>query len=193
MRHFKNWIVLLIAITLLFGAFSIAQAEEKFIGFEFGVDYIKPSEDRFNGSGSHFALIFPIDKGISAAFYHESDRFSGEDTDTVAEAKVNITLDIDINELRIHKEIVPIVDAFLGVGHASVTNAFSSNAPIADVGVRLTPLKTQGKVSDIELSLGLLYRFLKINVQQPFGANVTDPNVDDLGGFAAGLNVVILF
>ena len=183
--------VLCLSIVLFSGIPSIAQAEENFIGFEFGVNYIRPTEDRFNGSGSHFALIFPIDKGISAALYHESNRYSGDDT--VAGSKVNVTLDIDINELRIQKEIVPIVDAFIGVGHASVSNAFNSNAPIADVGVKLTPLKTKGKVSDIKLSLELLYRFLKINAQQPFGSNASDPNIDDLGGFAAGLNIAVLF
>ena len=190
----KKFTLLLVAFTLVLGLSSIARAET--VGFEFGVNYLAMAGDnRFDGTSNSFALTFPLDKGFSASIYHESGSLSGTDT-TAAGVKLNATLNMDINEIRLKKEIVSTggvpIGLVLGLGHASVTNAFNADAPVADVGVKVVPLTTKGKNMDTTISIDLMYRFLKIPATNAAFAAPLDP-VDDLGGFAIGLNVGAMF
>jgi hypothetical protein len=197
MKGFRNVAILCIVIALSFGLSTISKAENV-VGFEAGVNYLGLANDnRLTATATTFSLVFPIDAGLSAAVYHETSRIKGEDK-TSGVTEENITSNLEVNELRIAKEIIstPIrAGLFLGLGHGSAssdTGALSGDALVVDVGAKITPLSKQGKVSEAKISIELLYRFFDIDPVDAFGGGVTD-EVDDLGGFGIGINVGILF
>ncbi|MDD5773815.1 MAG: hypothetical protein PHX78_10165 [bacterium] len=182
-KYFKSYSVLFFAVMLLLGISSISQAADKIIGFSSGVNFIKPSDKRFTGQGSNFSLVLPIDQGTEVVIYHETSRLNGKEVAAVC----NVNLDIE--ELRIQKEIAGPVSVVLGSGWANLSGGIADGASIVDVGVKITPMSTLGKYSTVELSIDVMYRFLKI---ANAAVLVTDP-VGKLDGFAAGINVSLLF
>lgn len=198
---------LLFVVVALLGFAAVANAADVgTVGFKFGINYFAlPTDDRFSGSGDTFAIVFPLDVGANVQIYHEAIGLSGKDT--VAAVKVNGNLNVDINELRIVKEIASIggapVDVLIGLGHASVTCtlapaggvALNADSPVADIGVVVTPLRAKGKALESSLSLGLMYRLLKVPNTDFFGAvgAATGSGVDNLGGFTLGLSAGLTY
>lgn len=188
--------MLVFIVVLIFG-FSLvteaAETGEKFVGFEFGINYLLPNESSLDGSGRYFSLLFPIDKGISVGIFHETDKYSGEKT--VDGNKVTRDLDVTINEIRLFKNIDFndmnfMVVPFLGIGSASISEDLDETAIVGDIGTKITPLKTTGELSETKLSIDLLYRFMPINSTRLYGDS---KSINDLGGFVISANFAVLF
>lgn len=176
-----------VVILPLFGSPShAAQSATKgtIVGFEFGVNYLLPSDSKFKGSSNTFTLAFPVENDLTLGVYHETVSLRGK------EGAANATVSIDINELRIRREVRDKASIFLGIGSASVTNGISTSAPVADIGARYVALDSMGTVFKTNVSIDLLYRMLSITATTPAGWTTA---VDELGGFAVGVNIAILF
>lgn len=183
-------------VILIFGFSLIAEAAEtgkKFVGFEFGINYLLPNESSLEGSGRYFSLLFPINKEISVGVFHETDKYSGERT--VGVVKVTRDLDVTINEIRLSKNIDFknknfMVVPFLGIGSASISKDLDETAIVGDIGTKITPLKTPGELTETKLSIDLLYRFMPINSTNLYGDS---KSINDLGGFVISANFAVLF
>ena len=187
----KMCYMLVFVVVLIFGFSLVAEAAEtgkKFVGFEFGINFLLPNESTLNGSGRYFSLLFPIDKGISVGVFHETDKYSGEKT--VGGIKQRRDLDVTINEIRFYKDMDFMVVPFLGIGSASISKGLEETAIVGDIGAKITPLETTGELTNTKLSIDLLYRFMPINSTDLYDDN---GSIDDLGGFAISVNFAVLF
>lgn len=184
------YFVLMLAALLVAGPVSNSNAATaatgggSIVGFEFGVGYLVPSETRFKGSSNNFTLVFPVDRGLTLGIFHESVSLSGKDGAATG------TVLIDINELRISKEVRDKASVFIGIGSAQTTGAIVTTGTIADIGVKYSALESMGRVFKTDLSVDLMYRMLTIPATTPAGWGSA---VDDLGGFGLGVNIAILF
>jgi len=178
--------VLLVTAPLIGSNAQAAQSAAKgnIVGFEFGVNYLFPSDSNFKGSSNNFTLVFPVENDLTLGVFHETVSLRGK------QGAVNSSVSIDINELRIRREVRNKASIFLGVGSASVSDDISTNAAVADVGARYVALDSMGGVFNTNVSIDLLYRMLNINASTPAGWTTA---VDDLGGFAVGINIAVLF
>jgi len=191
MKKSKSRCMLFVVIVLTFGCFLMADAAENaksFVGFEFGINYFLPNESTLEGSGRYFSLLFPINENFTVGILHETDKYSGEKT--VEDVKVNMDLDITINELKISKDVGFMITPFLGIGSASISNDLEETAIVGDIGVKITPLEDKKEQVKTKLSIDLLYRFMPINSIELYGDN---KSVDDLGGFSISANFAMLF
>ena len=190
MKRNSLYFILMLAALLAAAPVSNANAATakagggSIVGFEFGVSYLLPTESRFDGSSHNFTLVFPVDKGLTLGIFHESVSLSGKD------GAVSATVLIDINELRITKEVRDKASVFIGIGSAQVTSAIATTGTVADIGVKYSALDSAGRVFKTDLSVDLMYRMLTIPATTPAGWASA---VDDLGGFGLGVNIAILF
>ncbi len=167
----KAWV--LIAVALVLGFAGISSAET--VGFEYGVNYVaSPSGDFDKGTANHFSLVFLLENGMTAAVYHESATMELENNAG--------TVELDIDELRLAKEIGGPVSVILGIGKGSDG---TTSGIVSDVGIKYEAISSKGKASTVNLGINLLYRFFEVT--SAAGTTV------DYGGAVIGMNMSVMF
>jgi hypothetical protein len=165
-------------------------ADMKMVGFDYGVNFIKPSDSRFDAYSTAFTLYVPVSSKMMVGYMHENVNMSGEDNGTSARGPVTVdALRMVLNLADINGVTVSgLMD--VGVGNANI-GALTDTAPIGDIGVGVTYIPLKGDTIKASLGVTLMYRFFKVDSTNLFGAG-TD-NVDDLGGFGVGLHMTIAY
>lgn len=181
---------LLIAGAAITSASAAEGAAAPIVGFEFGVNYILPFDDRYEGASTTFAIVFPLGASSSLSVYHENLRLSGDDEGS------DDDVDGSINQLRFQtliwsgdKQDIGLV---VGVGHGSYEFDFDGDEVsgiVGDVAAQFTVIKAKNGPVLGEANLNVGARF------SPF-ANDIDFNTDevtDMNSLILGLSAGVFF
>ena len=188
----------------MFLAASGSSHAMKLVGFDWGVNFLKPSDSRFDAYSTAFTLEIPIQKA-TIGYYHESVNIKGQDSNATTVSPSYIT----VNALRLtfplanlkNQTGLPIaIEGLIDIGAANININAVNTAGISTSIVRTKPmgdigfgvLYNAGSAYGVQANVGItaLYRFLKVSPVALFG---TGTAVDDLGGFEIGFNMLIAY
>ncbi len=173
--------------------FTGAQAAEgdKFLGFEFGVNYHLLDDSRYDGASMNFGLVLPVGQKFDVVVYVEKGAFTGKEDDTRSEIETNVT------ELRFR---VPVFESetqsvklMLGMGYGEYNfDDFDDEISgiVGDLGVNYAFFKTKSGPVKGELALNALYRWSEIT---EVDTDLPGDTVDSMGGFIIGLSAGLYF
>jgi len=186
----------------MFLAASGSSHAMKLVGFDWGVNFLKPSDSRFDAYSTAFTLEIPIQKA-TIGYYHESVNIKGQDSNATTVSPSYIT----VNALRLtfplanlkNQTGLPIaIEGLIDIGAANInintttlTTTFAVTKPMGDVGFGVW--YNAGSAYGVQANVGItaLYRFLKVSPVALFGTGTSA--VDDLGGFEVGFNMLIAY
>lgn len=163
------------------------------VGFEFGVGYNMPFDDRFEGASTSFALVFPIGDVIAASIYHENIRLRGDED--------GATEDVDgmVNQVRISARILNLgsqdVRIFLGLGLSEFDYASAGEEEtgiVGDVGAALGLIRSQSGPVIGAASLEVLARFAPHDDVVVPGFDADEP-VESQNALRIGLTAGVYF
>ena len=183
----------------------------KLIGFDWGLNYLKLTDSRFDAYSTAFTLEIPIQK-VTLGYYHEDINIKGQDVNGISHGTTIPPSYIKVNALRLKfllanlkKHIgLPIrIEGLVDVGTANlrITAIYTNSTgtygyillgtkSIGDVGFKLS--YKVGSKYGVQTAVGItaLYRLLKGSPADIFGTGL---KVDDLGGFEVGFDVLISY
>ncbi|MCS7152096.1 MAG: hypothetical protein NZ928_06955 [Endomicrobia bacterium] len=172
--------VVLFLITLLLISYSFGQN----VGFEFGINFFKPSHSGFTiQNGTTFSIEWGIDKDVSFGISNENTILSH--TDIVG---ITRTGQLSITGILIKKKVIEgiVVGLNLGSGSATITNTITR--PVVDiVGSAILLSRKTDKLTGT-LSATVASRFM--NTQ---GLQAGPTNISDLNGVNFSVSVSIEF
>ena len=164
------------------------QASDKLLGFEFGVGFHLVEDSRYDGTDANFGLVIPVGQKFDVVIYHEVGRYFGKQEGEHSQ------IDNDVNELRFRVAAwdgeSQAVKIFLGIGYSDADiDGNSVSAPIADIGVNFTVIKTKSGPVKGEVAINAAYRYFRFD---DVNGDLNDP-VTKLGGFIIGVNAGLYF
>lgn len=182
---------LLIAGASLTAVQAADGASDKVLGFEFGVNYHLIEDRRFEGASTNFGLVLPIGQKFDVVIYGEDGRYFGKEDGQECEVESSAY------EMRFRVTAwegeTQAVKVMLGIGYQDVNiddDTDNGGAPIADLGIAFTVIKTKSGPVKGELGINAFYRYFRF--QDMDTADLNEP-VNKLGGFGIGVSAGLYF
>src|SRR5687767_15553753 len=124
---------------LLISAAAAQGADEKLLGFEFGVGYYLVDDRRYDGTDANFGLVLPMGQKFDIVVYHEVGRYYGKQDGARGQAETETTelrfrIPVWESESQGVKLVVGIGQSEISASHVGHTH--EEEAPIADLGLQ---------------------------------------------------------